>query len=96
MAGRSLGSHRRPQATARPWEFEISEQEDTGTIYFDSATGRTIEWINKQKMTIEGETEMGDLYLERETTSITILGTSDDLPKSTGDDDDDDESSDDE
>lgn len=62
-------------------EFEISEQEDGGTVYFDATAGRTVESTRKVKMTIEGETEMGDVYMERERTSIQKLGTSDDLPK---------------
>jgi len=67
-------------------EFEISEQDDKGTIYFDPAAGRTIEATRKVKMTIEGETEMGDVYIERETNSIVMLGSSDDLPEATSDD----------
>ena len=57
--------------------MELTEQEGSGTIYFDSAAGRAIESKFYQKAVIEGDFMGNEFAQERETTTHIIQGTSD-------------------
>lgn len=61
--------------------MELTEQEGSGTILFDAASGRAVESKFSQKATIEGDFMGNEFAQERETTTLIIQGTSDQLPQ---------------
>jgi len=62
-------------------EMELTEQEGSGTIYFDADAGRAVFSKLDQKMTMEGDF-MGNEFVRDNTAEVVMaMGTSDDLPK---------------
>ena len=62
-------------------ELEIVEQDAGGEILFDVDAGRVVEAKATLKMEIEGDFMGNEIYQERESTTILVQGTSDNLPK---------------
>jgi hypothetical protein len=62
-------------------EMELTEQEGSGTVYFDADAGRAVFSKLEQKMTMEGDF-MGNEFVRDNTAEVVmVMGTSDDLPK---------------
>ncbi len=81
-------------------ELEVTEQESTGTVYFDIESGKTVESSLRTVLVLEGESPMGELIMERTIDSSLKQGVNDDLvapeeeEESSEDDDDDDDDDD--
>lgn len=61
-------------------EMEITEQEGSGSVLFDSAAGRTLQADTVQTMTMEGDFMGNEFIQERELVTLMVMGTSDALP----------------
>lgn len=62
------------------FELEVVAQESKGEILFDIDAGHVVKAEGKAKIELEGYFSGNDIYQERESTTLLMLGTSDDLP----------------
>lgn len=80
-------------------ELEITEQESTGSVYFDVEEGKTVDASTETVLVLEGESPMGELIMERTIMASLKQGVNDDLveakPEEESSDDADDSDSDD-
>lgn len=60
-------------------ELEITEQESTGALYFDISAGKTVDSSTETVITLEGESPMGEIIMERTVIASLKQGVNDDL-----------------
>lgn len=60
-------------------ELEITEQESTGALYFDISAGKTVDSSTETVITLEGESPMGEIIMERTVIASLKQGVNDNL-----------------